>query len=250
MGTKAKTRRPQEPPQIAVGYLYGEHVAAGFANSLAAMLWLQARGGVVADVYPEASGVNVAHGRNNLCRRLLESPNEWLLMLDADMTFSADMPNRLLASAHPDTAPIVGALCFGVDDGQLFPTLYDFTQEDGHIQAVRYDDYPRNAMFRVGATGAACLLIHRTVLQAIAALNPDAVWPWFQESSIEGQRFGEDTTFCLRAAAVGAPIHVNTAVEIGHQKATVLTAEMHRKQRLAVRVAEANTGPMPTLPNA
>ena len=249
MSKKARTRTPDRP-SVAVGYLYGEHVAAGFANSLAAMLWHQARGGVVADVYPEASGVNVSHGRNNLCRRLLESPNEWLLMLDADMTFDADIPQRLLEHANPDTAPIVGALCFGIDDGHLFPTLYDFTEEDGHIQAVRYSDYPRDAMFQVGATGAACLLIHRSVLQKIAALNADAVWPWFQESAIQGQRFGEDTTFCIRAAAVGAPIHVNTAVQIGHQKASVLTAEMHRRQRLAEKVALAETGPLRTLPNA
>jgi hypothetical protein len=249
MGKKARTRTPAAA-SVAVGYLYGEHVAAGFANSLAAMLWAQARGGAVVDVFPEASGVNVAHGRNNLCRALLESPHQWLLMLDADMTFSADLPQRLLEHADPDTAPIVGALCFGVDDGTLFPTLYDFTEDDGAIRTVRYNDYPRDTMFRVGATGAACLLIHRSVIEAIEAQGFDAVWPWFQESAIQGQRFGEDMTFCLRAAAVGAPIHVNTAVSIGHQKASVLTAEMHRRQRLAAKVAQAETGPLSTLPNA
>jgi GT2 family glycosyltransferase len=213
------------------------------------MLWLQARGGVVSEVFPEASGVNVSHGRNNLCRATLASDCDWLLMLDADMTFTADLPQRLLANAHPDTAPVVGGLCFGIDDGRLFPTLYDFTEQDGQLQTVRYEDYPRDTLFPVGATGAACLLIHRNVLTAVEELNVDSVFPWFQEVPIQGQRFGEDMTFCLRVAAVGAPIHVDTSVHIGHQKASVLTAEMHRHQRIAEKVAGADTGPLPTLPN-
>lgn len=234
MGTQAKVnraRREKSPSTVAVGYLYGEHVAAGFANSLAAMLWYQARGGPVADVFPEASGVNVSHGRNELCRRLLASDHGWLLMLDADMTFPPDLPDTLLRAADPDTAPIVGALAFGVDDGVLFPTLYDLTETDGALRWVRYNDYPRDALWRVGGTGAAAVLIHRRALEAIAAAGFSDVWPWFQESAVDGQRVGEDLTFCLRAAACEIPVHVHTGITVGHQKASVLTADGFLAQR-------------------
>jgi GT2 family glycosyltransferase len=229
--TKRTAKTKPASPTVAVGYLYGEHVAAGFANSLAAMLWHQARGGVVTEVFPEASGVNISHGRNNLVRATLASSCEWLLMLDADMTFRADLPNALLARAHPSEAPIVGALCFGVDNERLFPTLYDFTEQDGRLQTIRYEAYPQDELFRVGATGAAALLIHRDALTAIGAAEFDAVWPWFQETAVAGQRFGEDMTFCLRAAACGIPVHVDTSVAIGHQKASVLTEARFVGQR-------------------
>lgn len=229
---KAERRAKDTPVSVAVGYLYGQDVAAGFANSLAAMLWFQARAnGPVADVFAEPSGVNVAAGRNTLMQQLLDSECDWLLMLDADMTFRPDLPQALLAHADPASVPVVGGLCFGIDDGVLFPTLYEFTENDGRLETVRYHDYPDDALFPVGATGAACLLIHRDVATAVAAAKYDAVFPWFQETAVQGQRFGEDMTFALRCAASGIPIHVATGVHVGHQKAHVLTAEQFRSQR-------------------
>lgn len=224
---------------VAVGYLYGEHVAAGFANSLAAMLWTQGKWGKdsrVADVHAEPSGVNVSAGRNALVRWFLAGDCDWLLMLDADMVFRPDLPDALLANANATPgerfAPIVGALCFGVDDGVLFPTVYDFTARDGGgIQAVRYHDFPRDSMFQVGATGAAALLVHRTVFEAILERGFNPVLPWFQETDIDGERYGEDVTFCLRAGLCGLPVFIDTGVAVGHQKAQVFTLDLFDAQR-------------------
>ena len=224
---------------VAVGYLYGEHVAAGFANSLAVMMWVQGRWGRksrVQAVRAEPSGVNVSAARNALVRWFLDGECGWLLMVDADMTFKPDLPDALLASANATPgeryAPIVGALCFGVDDGLLFPTMYDFTEKDGGgIQAVRYDDFPRDAMFQVGATGAAALLVHRSVLEAVRDRGFNEVFPWFQETDLGGERYGEDVTFCLRAAACGFPVFVDTGTAVGHQKAQVLTLDLFEEQR-------------------
>jgi hypothetical protein len=221
-------------PTVAIGYLYGQDVAAGFANSLAAMLWFQARGTLVTEVFAEASGVNVSHGRNELCRQTLASNCDWLLMLDADMTFRPDLPDQLVAAADPVAAPIVGALAFGIDDGVLFPTLYAFTEGDGGgLATVRYHDFPPDTLWRVGGTGAAALLIHHTALEAIAAGEFSPVWPWFQETALGDQRIGEDLTFCLRAAVCEIPVHVHTGITVGHQKAHVLTAAQFAAQRAA-----------------
>ncbi len=249
MSNKRKIQRPPTParaPQrggtVAIAYLYGQDVAAGFANSLGALLWAQGMRRdrtVVTDVIAEACGVNVAGGRNRaMVRFLTETSAEWVLMLDADMTFKPDLPDALLAMANPDPeadhyAPIVGGLCFGVDNGRLFPTMYDFVQDGDGIRTVRYEQFPRDAMFQVGATGAACLLVHRSVIERIGSEGFNAVYPWFQETELSGERCGEDITFCLRAAGCGFPVHVNTAVDIGHQKAHVLTLDQYREQRVA-----------------
>jgi GT2 family glycosyltransferase len=187
------------------------------------------------------SGVNVAGARNDLCRRFLEkSAAEWLWFLDTDMTFGYDTLERLLAEADPDKAPIVGGLCFGNDNGRYFPTLYDLTGTEDDIQFVRYDTWAPDSMMQVFATGAACLLIHRTALERIRDFpNPNRpgevgfsrAFPWFQETDFNGRIMGEDITFCLRAGTAGLPVYVNTAVQLGHIKEHALTMDGYLAQR-------------------
>jgi hypothetical protein len=59
----------------------------------------------------------------------------------------------------------------------------------------------------------------------------NAVYPWFQETELGGERCGEDVTFCLRAARCGFPIYVHTGVPVGHQKTQVLNIDAYREQR-------------------
>jgi hypothetical protein len=75
--------------------------------------------------------------------------------------------------------------------------------------------------------------VHRSVVVEIGRREFNKVYPWFQETELAGERCGEDITFCIRAAAAGFPVYVNTAVPVGHQKAHVLTIDMYREQRAA-----------------
>lgn len=151
---------------------------------------------------------------------------DWLWMVDADMVFSYSQLIALLEVADPNSVPIVGGLCFGGRTDRLFPTLYrvvDPATNNGEaIQIV--EEYPDNALVRVDATGAAFLLIHRGVLEAMRATFPPPQY-WFSESVYKGEEFGEDWTFCLRAAQLDIPVHVHTGVEIGHVKQRVIGAE-------------------------
>jgi glycosyl transferase family 2 len=197
-----------------------------------------ARGGIERSI----SSANIAHARNEVCRRFLElSTAPWLLMLDTDMTFAPDLIERLLEHADEDKAPIVGGLCFTVEEnGQLLPTLYDIAGTEERPEFVHYAEFEPEAMFEVAATGAACLLIHRTVLESVRnhrdPKHPERrgfseAFPWFQETDFYGMRMSEDTTFCLRAAAAGHRIHVNTAVKLGHIKNFEATFERFAAQR-------------------
>ena len=162
-------------------------------------------------------------------------------MVDTDMQFTADDVDTLMEMASKDKAPIVGGLCFGVHNDVLFPTLYDFApldEDESKLGTIRYDEYPENAMFQVGGTGAAFLLVHRSVYEAIKAKGFSETFPWFEETSghlynMKPQPVGEDLTFCIRAGLCGFPIHVHTGVEIGHHKSHVLTAGQYRQQRAA-----------------
>lgn len=185
------------------------------------------------------SSANLAGPRNGAVKLYLNgTAAEWFLFLDTDMVFRPDLVEQLLEHASEEKAPIVGGLCFGIDEGRLFPTLYEFAEQDGKLTVVRYEEWAPAAMMQVAATGCACLLVHRSVFTRIAAQDPSrpgfsGAFPWFQEREFDGRAVGEDVTFCWRAGLLGIPVHVNTAVHLGHVKDTMLTIDKYMTQREA-----------------
>lgn len=224
--------------KVVVGYCNPGSVHAAFHESLLNLMVYDAQttnriiggGGRIA----VQSSANISTARNDIVRQFLdESEADWLWMVDTDMTFAADTLELLLENADPDLAPIVGGLCFGIDDGWLFPTLYDLRPNE-ESPVVRYHTFPPNAMFQVAATGAACTLIHRTVLAKVREQSGSEfsqAYPWYQEREHAGMRIGEDVTFCLRAGLCGFPIYVNTGVTLGHVKQHTLTLDGYLGQR-------------------
>jgi hypothetical protein len=99
-------------------------------------------------------------------------------------------------------------------------------------------DFEPNTVIPVAATGAAFLLIHRSALEAIRTRAYNKTFTWFQETEMGGRPVGEDITFCLRALESGFKTFVHTGVEVGHHKSHLLTADLHRQQRAAVKADE------------
>jgi hypothetical protein len=192
------------------------------------------------------SGVNVAGTRNEMVRKFLgETQAEWLWMVDTDMEFAPDTLERLLEHADPENAPIVGGLCFGIDMGLLFPTMYELSGTKADPQFLRYQVWPPNAMFQVFATGGACLLMHRSALVAIrdyqqanGQVGFSPAFPWFQEREFGQRPMSEDITFCMRAGVVGLPVFVNTGVQLGHVKDQLLTFDGYKAQRAMLDARE------------
>lgn len=180
------------------------------------------------------SGPRIASARNMMVDTFLNHPArpDWLWMVDSDMVFDHSTMERLLIYANPDTRPILGGLCFGGRRNTIFPTLYrlvDPATNDGEpIQIIT--DFPDDAIVKVDATGAACLFMHRSALEKIGKAFP-APAQWFSESVYKGLEFGEDWTFCLRAARVGLPIHVHTGIHVGHVKPRIIGVEDFRASR-------------------
>lgn len=182
----------------------------------------------------------IVEGRNDIVRDFLASDSEWLWFVDADMGFAPDTLAGLLASADPNERPIVGALCFGLKKGapadwdlqadfyRMFPTVYVWQERDDEVGFQVVADYPRDRLVQVSATGAACVLAHRSVLEKIRDRYGEC---WFdlvrhpKGNCGRGTEFGEDLSFFVRVAGVDVPVFVNTAIKTSHDKGGIFLTE-------------------------
>lgn len=173
----------------------------------------------------------IAIARNLIVRKFLASKATWLLMLDADMGFTEDLPYRLLETALEHQFAMVGGLCFaGGHSVAMYPTLYVLSPDPAKrakLEVSRLEEYPRDAVVSVDATGAACTLIHRDVLEAMEVQWGETPHPWYAEGTHLNAEYGEDITFCLRARQLGFMIAVDTSVKLSHWKRYGLTEELY-----------------------
>lgn len=234
-----RRRAQSRPPGVAIAYISPGQVSHYFVESLTKTILLGYQQGWLTNILPEWSSANVSAARNTVTDRFLDTDSgEWLLWVDSDMQWDADAVTDLLAVADRDERPIVSGLCFGNSGDAMYPTIYmGYRTDDGQFTTVRVRDYPRDTLLRVAATGAAFLLVHRRVLQAMreharaSGSSFDRAFPYFAESAGNGKPVGEDITFCIRAGAwLGVPVHVHTGVRIGHHKSALLTEEEFAKQ--------------------
>lgn len=238
---------------VVIGYVHPSEVNAVFSRCLINMLMEDRKGDmIIGGVIDVSSGPRIASARNQVVRRFMsmgvrdESSGEWitpewLLMLDADMTFDVDLARRLLDFADAKERPILGGLCFGGGkSGVVFPTLYLTNKPEPNRQVVETVwNYPKDALCQVDATGAACLLIHRSVFEKMATKYAEP-YPWFAESAHGQMEFGEDWTFCVRAAMCDFPVFVHTGIKVGHMKEMLIDEQMFEQYRdEAQRVGQA-----------
>lgn len=221
-----------------IGFVHPGEVKTAFLDSLLRTIAADTHGPRrIAGWNGVQCSANISSGRNLLVDWFLDTPAQWLAMIDTDMVWPPDAIHRLLEHADPQRAPIVGGLCFGreADTGRIFPTLYDLAGEGDQPEFVRYDAYPDNAMFPVVGTGAAFLVLHRSALERIRDARFSVAYPYFQEREMGGMRVGEDLTLCMRAGQLGIPVYVHTGVQIGHVKELLVTADGYQAQRAAMK---------------
>lgn len=184
----------------------------------------------------------VADARNVAAASALKGGAEWLAFVDTDMGFPANAFDVLVATAEQSGAGVAGALTFSLQlgdpdglggfDSHPAPVMFRWGVDDaGNRGVMPIADYGRDTVMPVAATGAACLVIHRRVLEKIHAESGES---WFDESRYpDGRRVSEDLSFCFRAGIAGERIVVNTAVKTTHAK-TVWVGEREWDEYLAV----------------
>ena len=233
------------PGAVTVGFIHPGQWQACFANSLLDLMFYDVAhdqrvvGHPFGHMGKETGAGQLHNGRNSIAKAVLdESGSEWLFIIDADMGFAPDTVDRLIAAADPIDRPVMGGLAFAQkSDGsgdhfarryRATPTLYSMYETDDEVGFVPLFDYPRDQVVEVSATGAACLLVHRSALESVRAEHGDR---WFSLIEVPKGKaggfteFGEDMSFCLRLAACGIPLHVDTSVKTTHDKGGVFYDE-------------------------
>lgn len=209
---------------ISLGYISPGTVATRFHESVVNLMRSDHR---VNQVISLISGPRIATARCDVVREFLKSGNDWLFMVDTDMTFSPDVVEKFIQNSNPKIRPVIGGLCFGGGRvGFPFPTLYtlvDPSTNQGKLTKV-VTDYPKDALCKVDATGAAALFMHRSILLDMEknyGEMPDGhpnPHPWFAETVQLGHEYGEDWTFCMRLRKMKVPLYVHTGIKFGHVK--------------------------------
>jgi hypothetical protein len=251
---------PADDPSTAVtiAYVHNTSVEYSWHHSYSmlmaydvahhARIW---RGGMVA-MYGGTDGL--AQARNKAITEFLaDNRADWLFWVDTDMGFEADTVDKLFAVADPVERPMVGALTFAAIHEQhddvggyrdvFMPVVMDWAiAESGPGFAVRWN-YPRDTVTRVDGTGSACILIHRSVFERIrdaAVAEREATgrdgpeWAnWYSRAvnPATGELIGEDLSFCLRAARLKIPVHVDTSIQTTHAKKLWLQQQDYWQQR-------------------
>lgn len=215
---------------VTIGYMDPGKWSAVFGLSLRDLyLYEAACGRQPYEVRVQAGAGGLADGRNYIVEKFLGHGSEWLFMVDTDMGFAMDTIERLVRSACLQEAGVMGALCFQLYDKDqrasfhgkrygIMPTLYEDMAGEGYRHIP---DYKQDDVVRVDATGGACLLIHRSVVSAIAD-------NWFTELP----DYSEDLSFMRRCAQFNIPVHVDTSVKTTHDKgALFLDEELYNQSR-------------------
>jgi hypothetical protein len=238
-----------QPDAVAIAYCHANEVTYSWHFSLLQMVVADLathgrvrRGGIIA---MRTNAGQLVAARNKAVEHFLATDIPWLLWLDTDMGFRPDLLEQLMAAADPAERPVVGALCFAqrelAADGMggyvtiPTPTIFDWspvtTPEGVELEGfeIRYD-YPASALVRCGGTGAACVLVHRSVFERIREKYGAE---WYHRVQAREGSMGEDLSFCMRATALGIPVHVHTGVRASHAK-TVWLAEGHFLDQVSV----------------
>ena len=158
-------------------------------------------------------GSLVYDARNRLAEIAMEGGFDRILYLDSDMVFEPDMLQRFHAQLDEGKEVVCGL--YTTRKPPIHTTLYSamyLKREPGEKFSVpvlaRMEDYPLDRPFQVKGCGFAGVMLSVDVLRRITETFGAPFSP------LPG--FGEDLSFCLRAAELGIEIWCDPRIRLGH----------------------------------
>ena len=158
-------------------------------------------------------GSLVYDARNRLAEIAIDGGFDRILYLDSDMVFEPDMLTRFHEQLDSGKDVVCGL--YTTRKPPIHTTLYSamyLEQKPGERFATpkleRMEDYPLNEPFQVKGCGFAGVMLRVDVLRRVIE-NFGAPF-----SPLPG--FGEDLSFCLRAAELGIEIWCDPRIRFGH----------------------------------
>lgn len=168
----------------------------------------------------------VYDGRNMLASMAIDGGWERVLWLDSDMSFRADLFERLSADLDEGRGCVSG-LYFS-RKRPIRPVVYkdvglDSSSGEPIPRAVCFEDYPADTVFPVAACGFGAVMMETALLRRV---RDRYKLPF---SPVLG--FGEDLSFCMRVTELGETIWCDSRIRLGHVGVALFDEAQYRKQK-------------------
>lgn len=209
-------------PKIFLGYLFPRSPALVHEAWAHSLLWLFAGAQGKCLIQPQgiATGPLLSRARNQLVQQFLEGDCDYFLWTDTDIEFAYE-DLSLLLRADKD---IAGSVYLALDpEGQPVVAHLTETEVAGVYGAVPIEqcyepDGSPKEPFSVSGLGCGFTLIKRKVLEDVAMAHGGTARLWPYAETDEEAGYGEDLTFCLRAAVLGFESWLVPQSRVGHHK--------------------------------
>jgi hypothetical protein len=151
-----------------------------------------------------------------------KTDTEWLLWVDSDVVISPDKFKLLWDNKDAKERPMVTGVYFTTDTPEEplmipMPTVFDFVDNnDGGFGLKRVHPLPENKLIQIGAAGMGFILMHRSVVERIRAILPDA--QLFMEMGRGTKFIGEDIYFFALCEKAEVPLFCHTGATAPHMK--------------------------------
>lgn len=150
-----------------------------------------------------------------------KTDTEWLLWVDSDVVISPEKFKLLWDNKDAKERPIVTGVYFTTDTPEEplmipMPTIYEFGEADNTIGIKRIHPMPENKLIKIGAAGMGFVLMHRSIVERIREVLPDA--PLFAEVGTGNGFMGEDIYFYAVCDKAEIPVYCHTGAVAPHMK--------------------------------
>lgn len=163
----------------------------------------------------------IDHARSTMATAFLDDPqnHDVLLWIDDDMIFDAQEIAEMCLDACMLQA-IVGAASMA-------------KRPQGHVNFIPSPDcaelkfFENSDIYGVLSVGTGICAVHRNVFERMLQLLPDVfprimcgnqpTYPFYANIIHEGQWYGEDSSFCVRARQAGCSVYVDARCRVFHK---------------------------------
>lgn len=159
-------------------------------------------------------GSILSKSRLELVRAAVREQADYLLMIDSDHTFPADLLHRLIAAGKP-----VVAINCTVKQLPSQPTAR--AQEPGNLNGIPiYTDPETTGVEQVWRVGTGVMLISRRVLEQL----PASAWDMVYREDVDAVQ-GEDWSFCAACEKLAIPLFIDHDASklVGHEGSFIFT---------------------------
>lgn len=152
--------------------------------------------------------------RNMLAKKALEEGYDRILWIDSDMSFEADLLERLSLDLEEGWDAVTGL--YFKRTFPLEPVIYDAIDTE-KPEARTFWDYPQDALFHIAGCGFGGILMNTDILMS---LKEPPFLPFLHLS--------EDLSFCVRMAENQRRIACDSRIKLGHLGTIVYSEKLYR----------------------